>query len=178
MSTSNPVQMAPSPEEISQVADVLARLHSGFLPKPIFLEVARLCTTPTIELVPLRSVGGDVEVLLIQRPDDDPYWPSQWHVPGTVVRATDAGDSFSKPFQRLYDDELQVHPVATPQRVGQMLHKVRRGTELANIFYIDLSDIETPVGNWYPAHALPDTTVGTQRELIAQAVKLFKGEHI
>jgi ADP-ribose pyrophosphatase YjhB (NUDIX family) len=178
VSASVSTQTPPSQEEISLVTAILARLQPGFLPKSIFLEVARLCTTPTIELVPLRSTGDDVEVLLTQRPDDDPHWSNQWHVPGTVVRATDVGNDFNKLFQRLCDEELQAHPVATPQRVGQTFQKVTRGTELTNIFYIDLSDTQTPVGEWYPAHSLPDTIIETQRELIAQAVKAFKGEHI
>ena len=167
----------PTPEEINQAANVLSRLTPGFLPKPIFLETARLCTTPIVELVPVRNNNGTTEVLLFKRDDDDPTWPGQLHTPGTVVRATDEGDGFHKPFQRLYADELQFQPEPTPRLVTQTLHKVARGTELATIFYVDLTNSEPPVGKWYPADELPDSLVETQRGFIAEAVKAFKGGH-
>lgn len=80
----------PSENEIKQAVDVISRLEKGFLPFDLFIALASKITMPTMELLPVRKgKNGDIEVLLTQRPADDPYWPNEWHIPGTVIRASD-----------------------------------------------------------------------------------------
>jgi hypothetical protein len=176
--TDDPTQLAtpPTDEEISQAASILRRLSPGSLPLDIFLETARLTTTPIIELVPLRTNDGKTEVLLFKRAEDDPTWPGQFHTPGTVIRSTDASTGIQAPLSRIYIDALQVKPDSQPRYVTSLLHKVARGSEMATVFYIDMSEADSTQGVWYPADQLPDSIVATQLGFIADAVAMFEGE--
>ena len=169
-------EQAPSQEEIELAASVLSRLRPGFLPKELFGEVTRLWTTSIVEVVPVRHGSDGSEVLLFERPADDPNWPGQLHTPGTVVRPTDVSDdgSIDKPLQRIYESELGFQPEANPNFVGSLLHQVHRGTESATVLYLDLTDVETPAGTWHDARNLPVNLVETQRGFIDNAVSAFE----
>ena len=65
----------PSDEEIRNAAGVIARLPKGYLPFELFIAIAAKTTVPTMEVAPLRRNGEKVEILLTQRPNNDPYWP-------------------------------------------------------------------------------------------------------
>lgn len=75
----------------SEAAQLLRGLEPGYQTLELFTELARLATMSTVELVPLKfsSSTERTEVLLLQRPATDPWWPNQWHVPGTVISPTD-----------------------------------------------------------------------------------------
>ncbi len=170
----SPSDGAPSEQEISQAAAVLNRLQPGFLPQELFMAVTRLCAVPILELVPLRRNNGKTEVLLLQRPADDPIWPSQLHTPGTFILSTDIGEGLTKPLTRLYDKELGIKPSIQPVFVDTILHKQARGTEFAAVHYIDLTGVSVPAGSWHTADVLPESIITTQRGFIAEAVKLFE----
>lgn len=171
---SNRPNTAPTPEEVDSAAAVLQQLEPGFLPKPLFLEVTRLVVTPIVEVVPLRMTTAGPQVLLLQRPEDDPNWPGMLHTPGTVLRATDVDDGINGAFQRIFADELGVAPANPPQFVETVFHKVNRGSEIATVFSIDMGDADAPGGTWYDARALPETIVDTQIEFIRNAVTQFE----
>ncbi len=163
-----------SEDEIQQAADLLAKLQPGFLPLPIFIQLARLTVTPVIELVPLRLRNDTVEVLLMQRPPDDPTWPGLWHTPGTVLRATDQEGSYRDAFERLLNDELAgVIAQSEPQFVETLFHQVKRGRECAQVFYMEVSG-EPIEGKYFAAEKLPENTVDTQWNFIKHAVRLFR----
>ena len=175
METSKP-GLAPSPEEIREAAKVLSRLQPGILPRELFIQITRLWVTSIVEVVPLRrGEKGNIEVLLLQRPDDDPIWPAMQHTPGTVVRPTDVGDGMGAPFERILTDELGLSPEETlqPRFVTIDFHKIARGTEVAQIFTIDLTGYNTPIGVWYSIDSLPDDLIDTQRPFIMLAMKEF-----
>lgn len=72
--------------------DYLKSLETGFLPEEIFTQMARLAVINTVEVGfvrPIYEIGQPQQVLLTQRPSTDKFWPNQWHVPGSVVRASD-----------------------------------------------------------------------------------------
>lgn len=170
---------APSQDEIEHAASVLARLQPGFLPKELFGEVTRLWTTSIVEVVPVRHGHNGPEVLLFERPADDPNWPGQLHTPGTVVRPTDVSDDggIAKPLQRIYESELGFQPQNPPSLVGNLLHQVHRGTEAATVLYVDLTGTETSSGTWHDAHSLPANIVDTQKDFINNAVDAFERNH-
>lgn len=76
-----------SREELaSMAADCLSRLDPGIQPLELFKELSRLVTISTFEVTPFRtSKKGVTEVLLAQRPETDPWWPSKWHLPGSII---------------------------------------------------------------------------------------------
>lgn len=162
--------------EISQTTDLLKKLEPGFQPYPIFEQIARLIALPVVELIPLRLHDGAVQVLLIQRAPDDPYWPNLWHTPGTIVRATDLpnGQGTNWPaFERLFHDELKGTKVGDPQFVGSLLHKSKRGVEQAQIYWVEVKD-EPPVGTFYPIDSLPLSVIESQKAFIQEAARNFQ----
>jgi hypothetical protein len=177
--TPETAEAGPTPEEIAQAVKVLEKLKPGFLPFELFNEVARLVTTPTIELAPLRTrEDGKVEVFMTQRPGDDPFWPSEWHVPGTVIRSTDEEGDFSTAMQRLKDSELMhsLQMKTDPVFVGHEFWQVKRGRELPFQHYVEVSPVEGVElpGKFFPVDELPDTTIDHHRKVIANAVAAYK----
>lgn len=62
------------------------------LPFGIFVPIAKLMVMHTVEVGFVKPSAEDTErplVLLTQRPASDVFWPNQWHIPGSVVRAND-----------------------------------------------------------------------------------------
>ena len=120
------------------VVQGLKRLEPGYLPQEIFHQIARLSVTAIVELVPLIQTSSGVAVLLTRRPDDDQYWPGMLHTPGTAIRSNDA--SYKEALRRILTDELVgVRLAGAPKFLGNILHRVARGTESAAVYYVELS---------------------------------------
>jgi hypothetical protein len=162
-------------EEIQKTKELLSRLTPGQLPPEIFLEFARLIVTPVLEVVPLRSnQSGQIEVLLIMRDDSDPIWGGKLHTPGTIIRASDqAASDQGDAFNRILEGELESVATGYPVYVTSILHKVKRGTEQALVYWVELIG-EPTVGQFFDVNQLPDSLVDTQVEFIKEAVVSFK----
>lgn len=106
--------------ELAELASLcLERLEPGRQPLPLFIQLARHVVTSTVEMVSLKGEGDTLRVLLAKRPDDDLWWPGQWHLPGTVLLPTDIADSlhdYNTPVDRLYEDEFD----GTIVRIGDV----------------------------------------------------------
>lgn len=163
--------------EIQTAAGLLARLEPGFLPYPIFEQIARLVALPILEIIPLRTnAEGNTEVLLIERPGDDALFAGLLHTPGTVIRATDLGQGGGTRWpalDRVLQDELEGTEVGDPYFVGSMLHTSKRGAEQAQLYWVEVRG-EPKVGSFYPVAALPDNLMESQRDFIVQAVQSFE----
>lgn len=163
-----------SEDEVTQAAELLSRLQPGFLPFKIFHQVTRLVATPIVEIVPLRfTQPNKVEILLLQREADDPAWPGQWHVPGTVIRATDTSGSFDDALQRILSQELGGTKTSKLSFVTSILHLQNRGMEASQIFWVEI-DGEPGEGQLYDVDHLPATIVKTQLDFIPDAIAHFK----
>lgn len=96
--------------ELAELAAAcLEKLEPGRQPLPLFTQLARLVVTSTVEMVPIRIKDNKLEVLMAKRPDDDPWWPGQWHLPGAILLPTDnASDvhDYDTPVERLYVEEF------------------------------------------------------------------------
>lgn len=168
----------PTPEEIETAAGILAKLQPGFLPYSIFMQFARIAVCCVVEVVPLRFADGKLQVLLLQRPADDPIFPNKLHSPGTIVRATDSEGAYADAFQRLLDGEL--HDVALagpPEYVTSVLHKSKRGMEDATVFFVEVIGQPT-AGEFYDIDNLPDTLVNTQIGFIRAAALAFQSRRL
>lgn len=161
-------------EDIKQLTQLLSKLDPGFLPYSIFEQIARIITLPAIEFVPLRLSNGQVEVLLIPRPDNDAHWPGMLHTPGTVIRATDINDQEdnSKTFDRLIHDELKDTDISAPHYVETVLNSSKRGTTQAQIYWVEVLG-EPAVGDFYDLDNLPDAFIKLQEKFIREAAKSF-----
>jgi hypothetical protein len=164
-------------EEIRVTAENLRRLPKGFLPKEIFLAVAELVTTPTMEVAPLRvNENGQTEILLTQRPADDEHWPNGWHMPGTVIRSTDEEGSLTTGFNRVLQSELDedVRPVAEPVFVGTKFWDVERGREFDQMYYIEVEANDETPGQFFTADTLPDNTLSHHKVMIPEIIAAFE----
>jgi ADP-ribose pyrophosphatase YjhB (NUDIX family) len=163
-----------SAQEIVQATSLLSKLKPGFLPFDIFHAVTRLVATPIVEVVPLRlTAAGKVEVLLLQREANDPVWPGQWHVPGTVVRATDTPGSFDDALERVLSGELHNVLASRPVLVESIIHRQARGMEVSQVFWVEVQE-NSPVGAFHDIDNLPGTIVETQLDFIPDAIAHFK----
>src|SRR5579884_367190 len=100
-----------SDEDIELTARLLKKFPPGYLPYPVFEQIARLVALPIVEFVPLKRTGQEVQVLLLKRSQYDTHWPGLWHTPGTVIRATDLNVDRSTEnwpaFERIMNEELK-----------------------------------------------------------------------
>ena len=177
----NEYENQPSEKEIRDAAHTLSKLPKGFLPKELFEQVTRIVVTPIIEVVPLRKVtGGSTEVLLLRRERNDPAWPGMQHTPGTVLRSTDVNDGFGSAFSRIMVTELGLteEKQPNPQPVTTIFHEVNRGAELANVFFVDLTGVDTVTGSWHPVDQLPEDLVETQLGFIVDSVNKFERKEV
>jgi len=163
-------------EDIQAIANQLKQLEPGFLPYPIFEQVARLVALPIVEFIPLRMGSAGVEVLLLARPDTDPFWPGMLHTPGTVVRATDVHKGKQddwRVFDRIYQDELKGTEASQPHYIGSMFHDSKRGAEQAQLYWIEVLG-EPTVGKFYSVSELPEDLIDSQTAFIKQAAMDFR----
>lgn len=158
----------------TQAAKHLAELEPGRQDYRLFKETARLFVQSTVELVPIRK--GEFnrpEVLLIQRPEDDEFWPNQWHIPGSVALSSDTvkhPSDYDAPLQRILHDELQgdLKVMRGPFELGTQRRISPRGHEIsivhwaevngdpANGTFFDIADIQRrpPEGGIVDTHEL------------------------
>jgi hypothetical protein len=160
-------------EEVRDVVHGLSKIEPGVLPFDIFHAVTRVVATPIVELVPLRrNHDGKPEILLLRREADDPVWPNQLHVPGTVVRASDEEGSFKDAFGRI-SKELGGIALEAPTLVKNIIHHSGRGMEVSQIYWTDVSGLEQAQGEFFPADNLPEEIVQSQLDFIPEAVAHF-----
>ena len=155
-----------------QLVDLLGQLEPGYLPLDIFIQIARLAALSIVEFVPLRTKNGKLEVLLLARGSDDAIWPGELHTPGTVIRPTDTQESMSEVFDRILKDELGGTQTSEPHYVSSLLHKSRRGTEHAQIYWVEVLD-EPKAGKFYQLDNLPAIIIESQVSFINEAANDF-----
>lgn len=82
-----------------QLAERYAYASGKGLPRWFFETAPRVVPQFSIEFAVLRVNGPRFEVWLRQRPADDPFWPSQWHMPGTCLYT--GGDDIDGMWRRI-----------------------------------------------------------------------------
>lgn len=176
----------PSDSEIQTASEILKRLDPGYLPRELFFQFTRLSTTAILEIVPLRLNGHRVEVMFFTRPENDPIWAGKLHTPGAVIMPTDVNQKtrgFDKVAAIILDEEMGLSLDNFKKQTGRdlvysetLLHYPLRGAELANVFYIDLTNIQLGAreGLWLDSNKLPARTVDTQIYFIQKSVNLFR----
>lgn len=161
--------------EETELVRLLNKLEPGFLPYDIFIEFARLAVLSVIEFVPLRrNKDGVIEVLLLPRDENDAIWPGQIHTPGTVTRPTDTDERlYELAFERIVSEELKGTKVSEPWFVKNILNKSKRGTENAQIYWVEVQ-AEPAVGEFYAVDSLPKNLIDSQQDFIRLAAGSFK----
>lgn len=160
-----------TPEEIDTTMALLEKLEPGLLPEPIFIALSRLVVMVAVEFLVLRKTGAGVEILLTQRPDNDPIWPGKWHSPGTIIRPTD--DSLQSCFDRLYKDELGGMDSLSPRPIGISYGAGDRGTGLTMEYVLDASEADVPTGQFFSLDNLPENYIQEQLPMWKRAISSF-----
>lgn len=164
-----------TPEDAEHAGKLLAKLEPGYMPKPVFDQITRIACMPILEIVPVRRGANGTEVLLLQRPVDDPVWPGELHTPGTVIRGSDR--SLQDAIDRVIHDELGNVPAGELQFATTCMHHSGRGMEIAQVYVLEIFD-EPRKGSWHDAHALPDTFVTSQLDFVPQAIGFFEAQQL
>lgn len=159
--------------EIEEAKRFLHTLEPGFLPFPIFSEIARLAVLVTIEVGIFfkDAATGDLKVMLQQRPADDAWWPNQRHVAGSILRATDRKHSFHDAFARI-ENECKCKLIA-PILFRTDFRQEERGAMFAVQHYVVLGQ-SLSSGSHFDLDALPNNLVPEHRSLIEIAAKKIK----
>jgi hypothetical protein len=169
-----------SEAEIKEIVANLKKLSPhGYFPLDIFLELAHLKTTVTVEVVPLcLDPHGEVNVVLFNRGPNDTIWPNFYHNPGACVIADDmpSDDEWgmpSKTYERLKNGELKgIAVVGEPVYVGHLTQQVLRGPESKPVFYQEV-DYESAKGHLFPLSKLPENIISHQVNFIRRCAELF-----
>jgi len=175
---------APSPqklekEDVEQLVILLDKLQRGYQPYEVFKKLAEKLVTPTIELLPIRTTeSGEVQVLLTKRPDDDEFWPGQWHIPGSIILASDEEGSLKSAYSRVLDGELggAVQPQDEPQLVGQQFWEVERGRELDALHYVVADpnkELPEEIGTFFPIDQLPENVIKHHQVMIPKIMEAY-----
>ncbi len=154
------------------VAEYLRSFHGQLLPPQVFYAIAETMALPYIELVIFHPTAKQSEVLLTKREEDDPYFPGLWHVPGTLLRATDLdkpGDRFDLAINRIVSEELGGMSISRPTHTGMYFHGVTRGVGLS-IIHTALAQSTPTVGQFFPVSRLPEDIIQEQAVFIRQTV--------
>jgi hypothetical protein len=156
-----------------------AKMHKGYLPRPVFHSVGTIFGQNPIELIPVRRnpEAGMMEILYIQRPIDDPEFQGL-HNPGTIQRTwMGAHETIDEAQQRLVREELgEGVSVRVLHEFPRFEHVVPpRGFQSATI---RIAEVQGAVreGEWHPYDTLPATLLSTQREYMGLAQSWLK-EH-
>lgn len=122
------------------------------LPYEIFAALASVVVVPTVEVGFMNMQDNILRILLTQRAADDAFWPDQWHVPGSVIRATDAithEHDYLAALERVYAEVgLDIQSTSQPVEFETVHRAGARGTELTVRFLVTISD-ETKRGKLF-----------------------------
>jgi len=168
----------PNDQEIEMAADILRRLPRGFLPFEIFTAFAERTVMPCLELSIFRRHGDKIEILLTQREPDDPHFPSAWHLPGGVLRATDKEGDYSSIIRRTLDGELQSeqHLLYEPRFALHYFQETNRGKELVIEYFSEVaySEDSPKIGVFFPVDELPEGLLSHYKITFPKIIKAFE----
>lgn len=153
-----------SSDQRIRCTDILSQLEPGIIPLEIFEQIARLMRLPTVLLIPIKRVDGQVYVGVVRREANDRWWPGLLHLAGTVLRST---DTMETALQRLIETELQLSGHQPPVFHENLVHQSKRGAELQLIHSVDGCELapDSPL-QWFPINALPTDFLATERSAL------------
>ena len=160
---------------MAEVVSALSKVQSGYLPADLFFQVSRLAVVTAVEVVPLRYAQGQCEILLTQRPADDPFWPNQWHNPGSIMRPTDEPGTFASALERVCSGELGLTEWDSLVFVAPWFWHGARGSVVSLVHWLDVTKVATMHdGTFYPVGKLPANLIPGMEPILNLAVEHFK----
>ena len=178
MSDRNPL----SSEEGMQLVSLLNRA-TWPLPPAIFDATLGIIPTVAFELVVISQVNAgrghtEPRVLLLPRPENDPFFKGMVHSPGTVMRL---GDTVESALKRVMSQEVDdsvglawfVGVTHVPK--GPLPDGCPRGQEVGLVYFARWKGGALPKGAmWGDPNNLPSNIIGYHRPIIAMAMKRYE----
>ncbi|PIQ67645.1 hypothetical protein COY25_04475 [Candidatus Uhrbacteria bacterium CG_4_10_14_0_2_um_filter_41_7] len=156
-------------EEIIDNLVEFATLHPGHIvPQAYFQMLARIVPQCSIELMILKKIEDEVQIFLIQRPENDPEWPNKWHFPGCIMRFDDTEKTM---LDRLLNDELQNSNLKPNLAFTYVTtSKTRRRGPCMHLVHIEkvVPNTEFETGQFYNINKLPEKTIHHHRDMIGE----------
>lgn len=159
--------------ETTQLVKLLKKVESGFLPQDVFIQIARLATLTTIELIAFWHKRSVIKVFLSQRPIHDDFWPKMWHIPGSILRPTDKKMCYHDALQRIIIDELaNTQFLIGPSHFRNDFRKEARGSIHALQHWGVLKEVPR-TGRLFALDNLPKEIVPEHRRTILLAAEAY-----
>lgn len=145
------------------VALLLDLIPRGEKIPELFYALLKHAPWPSTESVALREGPDSPEVYLTQRPEEDPYYPGQWHCPGRMLRNMEtieealrglAEEEYGVSFDQCFLVEASIPP------------DQERNQALLLIHLVTLTGEPTKKGQWFPVDKLPEPMVAVHRDVI------------
>ncbi|MFA4872172.1 MAG: hypothetical protein WC610_03925 [Patescibacteria group bacterium] len=162
------------PEEEQLLINLLGKVTPKNMTAGVFNAVAKIFRLPAIELVCLRlGASARTEVLLSQRPADDPIFPGQWHTSGTIARLSDASPFDS--LKRLAKKELGITlDLSALSFTGICYSNHNRGGEI-HIIYVYVFYGNAPDNHqFFPIDNLPQPFMEHHHAIIKLTMERFQ----
>jgi hypothetical protein len=171
----------PTLAEQAMAADVYSRMPRGEdLPLNMWQGANPFFSKVTANLVVFRPVEERVDmssdVLLLQRPDDDPDWPGEWHIPGRVYRGRFG--NWRGALDEVIEKELGGIVLATTPifRFEEEPIDGPRGVEMLKMFSAMVEPgTEPPQGEFHPLDSLPRPMVTKHDYLALRTAASLRG---
>lgn len=170
--------------QTSQLIHLLAALladqtASRPIPNLVFDALLKVLPQVAIETLFVKRVDdktptGRLDVLLTQRPEDDPNFPGQWHSPGSFIRRR---EQLYQVFKRILTRELGGTATILCARplVPINFFNEPRGHTISWPWIIELEG-NPEHGRWFPIDQLPRNLVKTHEQLIPVARQAIQHE--
>ena len=126
-----------------------------------------------IEVIIVREVDAKLQVLLTERPSDDPDWPCLLHSPGTMLRNSDVDSThkYTKAFERILRETGLNRFGHEPVLVDTFPTPTKRGAENSVVFMTTITD-EPIFGEFY------DVGVAINSPQIVIPEQIFMLKHV
>lgn len=164
-------------QEIKTLVELLGKLEWP-VPQEVFYALMKRVPMISYETVPFHWEDGVWKVILLPRPETDPYWPGARHLPGVMLMNNESEDAALERAVSELGGHGQVYP---PQFIGRY-HALEgngpgecpRGHEVGLVFtYRHWGELPPEVVLADPGN-LPPNMIGFHRGLIKQALSWWE----
>jgi hypothetical protein len=146
--------------------------ETGKIPREVYESLARFFPQACVELAVLRQSEDELEIFLSARPDDDPYWPGQLHMPGTTLYALDSEETM---WSRLMHNELRElngrRPTLAFNHVTTYDDRERGACMHAVYLTVVEAGTEISSGQFYPLRDIPRETINHHYAMLEKLLK-------
>lgn len=141
----------------------------GRYSRNVFFASSKVFGESCLELCVFRKNGRSIEILLIPRPDTDPFWAGLLHIPG--IRKLPS-DTDSVQLERVCGELDFSVDVSKIKYAASTTVKNERGTEFSDVRYVCVPYSQGEE-NFFDVSHLPENIIPFQKKLIQLGLEAF-----